>query len=418
MKNIRYISILILISTAISCKKYVEVDPPRTELSESLVFANDKTASSAMLGVYSDMNIYNYYFANFVTMFMGSMSADDFTYAASFSAFDEFKNNVVLPSNGYVNILWSQPYSFIYRCNAIIEGVTASKTISAKVKDQLLGEAKFTRAFCYFYLVNIFGDVPLILNTDVLKNTNLPRTPAAEVYSSIMSDLKDAKGLLSPTYPGDGERIRPDKAVATLLLSRTYLYLGKYAEAETEATEVINNPDYALMQGTDIKNTFLKNSKEAVWQLQPVNTSGGRNTWQGFNLVPFNPAAPTAYYRLTKGAGGLATAFESGDLRKINWVGSYVNRSNASDTISYPYKYKIRTLSGSDVQEYSMVFRFAEAYLIRAESRIKQSKFSAGKTDLDIIRQRAGLNPLPIAGSIQQGMLQVEQERRVEFFAE
>jgi hypothetical protein len=416
MKAIKYILLITLLSAATSCKKYVEVDPSRTELAASTVFINDRTATAAMVGVYSDMNSYNYFFANIVTMFMGSMNADEFTYAASLAEFDEFKNNQVLPGNRYVLQLWSQPYDYIYRCNAIIEGVSASTTLSSAVKSQLLGEAKFTRAFCYFYLTNIFGDVPLILNTDVLTNTNLPRTASAEVYKSIIADLVEAKGLLSPDYPSGG-KIRPNRAAATLLLSRAYLYTGNYPLAETEAGEVIANPLYKLMQGADMNKAFLAGSNEAVWQLEPVNVSGGRNTWEGFTLVPANLSSPVAYYRLTKDpVYGLVSAFEPGDLRKANWTGNYTTTATPALTHTYPFKYKVRT--GAGVTEYSMVLRFAEAYLIRAEARIQQSKFSLAKEDLDAIRSRAGLGAMALPATIAGGMLAVEQERRVELFAE
>lgn len=416
MKVSKYILVFALLSLTASCKKYVDVDAPRTELAQSTVFVNDKTATAAMVGVYSDMNSYNYYFANLIAMFMGSMSADDFTYASTTAEFAEFATNNVLPSNRYVGQLWAQPYEYIYRCNAIIEGVTASTTLTQPVKDQLLGEARFLRAFCYFYLVNTFGDVPLITNTDVLTNTKLPRTASAEVYQAIISDLVEAKKLMDVNYPASGERTRPTKGAATLLLARVYLYTGNNAQAEIEAGEVISNSNYSLLPTASMNNTFLKNSKEAVWQLESVNISGNRNTWEGFTMTPASITAPTAFYRLTKGDYGLVAAFEAGDLRYTNWTGHYTTTAAIPLTHTYPYKYKVRT--NAVVSEYSMVLRFAEAYLIRGEARIQQNKLAAGKEDLDVIRQRAGLAPLAAFENIQAGMLKVEKERRSELFAE
>lgn len=404
---------------AASCESYVGVDDPKTELPSGSVFVNDRTATAAMVGVYSDMNAYNYYFANIITTFLGSMNADDFTYAASLAEFDEFKNNTVQPGNRYIEQLWAQPYDYIYRCNAIIEGVTASTTLSPAVKSQLLGEARFTRAFCYFYLVNIFGDVPLILDTDVQKNTNLPRTALAQVYQSIIDDLKLAKDLMDVNYPTNGERTRPTKGAATLLLARTYLYTGNNAQAEIEAGEVIaNTTNFSLLTGANMNKTFDKNSREAVWQLQPVNVAGNRNTWEGFTMTPASITAPSAFYRLTKDpVYGLVFAFDAEDLRKTNWTGSYTTTAVPPLTHTYPYKYKVRT--GTTVTEYSMVLRFAEAYLIRAEARMQQSKFKPAAEDLDVIRNRAGFTtPLVTPVSIPTGMLLVEKERRLEFFAE
>lgn len=416
MKAINYIILVILLSTFGSCKKYVEIGDPKAELAKGSVFASDGSATAAMIGIYSDMNALNYYFANVLVTFMGGMGSDEFTYAAAFAEFDEWKNNTVLPSNRFVGQLWSQPYEYNYRANAVIEGVTASTTLSPDVKNRLLGEAKFMRAFVHFYLVNIFGDVPLILDTDVLKNTSLPRTPAAEVYKAIIADLVSAKALLSADYPESSARTRPNKGAATLLLARAYLYTGNNAQAEIEAGEVIANPNYSLLQGDDMNKTFLANSRETVWQLQVVNTLGSRNTWEGFTMTPGNIVTPSAFYRLTKGPGGLVDAFEAGDLRRANWARSYNTTATPPVTHTFPYKYKVRT--GTPVTEYSMVLRFAEAFLIRAEARMQQNKLALGKEDLEVIRDRADLPALSVPADIAAGMLQVEQERRIELFSE
>lgn len=422
MKIINYLLTAALLSTALSCKKYVDIEDPKDQLVSSSVFTSDATATSAMVGIYSDMNAFNYQFANVLGNFTPAMAADEFVYASVLANFDEFKNNALTPGNTYLGIMWSSPYNFIYRANAVIEGVSASATLTPAVKNQLLGEAKFMRAFCHFYLVNYFGDVPLILNTDVLTNTSKPRTPKAEVYASIIQDLKDAKQLLVLAYPGNGERTRPNKTAATLLLARAYLYNGNNALAETEAAEVIGTTSqYSILKNADPNNAahmtkvFLKNSNEAVWQLQVVNTLGGRNTWEGNTFI--STGAPL--YRLTKGALGLESAFEPGDKRFTNWVGAYTTTTVPAVTHYYPFKYKVRVgVAGAAVTEYSMVLRFAEAYLIRAEARVQLNKLPEAKDDLNVLRDRAGLAPLATAASQAAGMAQVEQERRVELFAE
>jgi len=420
MKILYSIIGIAMLSTISSCKKYVTVEDPKDQLVNSVVFVNDASAVAAVVGIYSDMNSFNYQFANVVTTFMTAMAADEFTYASTSVPFEEFRSNSVTPGNQYVGIMWSQPYGFIYRANLVIEGVTRSTTLTPAVKNQLLGEALFIRAFCHFYLVNFFGDVPLILDTDVLKNTNLPKSPKADVYAAIINDLIDAKKLLVVAYPGNQERIRPNKTAASLLLARTYLYTDNNILAEQEATEVIGTAGYSILKNPDPNNAahmtkvFLKNSAEAVWQLQAVNTGTGRNTWEGNTLL--STGAPL--YRLTKGTGGLADAFEANDLRKTNWVGTYVTNATPPVTHYYPAKYKVRVGVNGAPTEYSMVLRFAEAYLIRAEARAQQSKFQLMKEDLDVIRDRAGLLPLTLANNIPAAMAAVEQERRVELFTE
>jgi hypothetical protein len=420
MKRIFNILAIALFVNLSACKKFVQVGDPKDELASATVFTNDATATAAVVGIYSDMNAYNYQFANVLTSFLGSMSADDFAYAATFANFDEFKNNAISPGNPYVSTLWAQPYDFIYRANVIIEGASASTNLSPAVKNQVLGEAYFVRAFCHFYLVNLFGDVPLILDTDVRKNTDLPRSPKADVYSAVISDLKEAKNLLVNTYAGNGERTRPNKAAATLLLARAYLYTEQNELAEQEATNVISTTGYGLLDNADpsnaahISKVFLKNSNEAVWQLQVVNTALGRNTWEGNTIVPVS----SPLYRMTKDTYGIIPAFEAGDRRLANWVGTYAAPATPTNILYYPFKYKIRVAAGVAPTEYSMVLRFAEAYLIRAEARIQQQKYALGREDLNKIRTRAGLGDLPVPTTVPEGMAMVEQERRVELFGE
>jgi hypothetical protein len=266
----------------------------------------------------------------------------------------------------------------------------------------------------------MFGNVPLILTDDVKTNSNLPRVPQADVYAAVIADLVEAKSLLVDAYPGNLERIRPNKAAATLLLARAYLYTGNNAQAEIQATEVIGNTNYSLLKNPDQTNAasmskaFLKNSNEAIWQLQAINVSSGRNTWEGNTIVPVS----SPLYRLTTGTYGLATAFEAGDRRLANWVGTYNTTATPPATYYYPFKYKVRIGVANAPTEYSMVLRFAEAYLIRAEARIQLNKLSDGKDDLNVIRDRAGLTALGTPASIAAGMTLIEQERRVELFAE
>lgn len=391
----------------ISCKKYVQIPPPQNQLVSELVFADDQTANATLAGLYTSYNSYNGQFANVNGSFLPAMGADEFYYAFSVADYDEFRSADLSTGNSRVNSFWEAPYSLIYHANAILEGLAKSTGVTAASKQQFRGEAKFLRAFNYFYLVNYFGDVPLILNTDYKVNTLLPREKKEKVYESIVKDLIDAEADLSDTYI-NGARTRANKSAATALLARTYLYLQQWDKAEAEATKVITNPQYQLL--TDLNSIFLKNSKEAVWQLESVNKStAGVNTWEGFSIVPATPTG-RAYYNLYD---ELVNAFESGDLRKDSWTKTYVT---GGKTYYFPYKYKIRT--STTVSEYSMVIRFAELYLIRAEARTQLNNLDGAKDDLDQIRHRALLGSLPINLSQTQMKQAVAKERRIELFSE
>ncbi len=143
---------------------------------------------------------------------------------ANYYAFSSNKLTTINSSSTAL-LIWKGAYITIYGANSIIEGVAASTSLREDDRKRLTGEAKFLRAFAYFYLTNLFGDVPLALTVDFHKTVNLPRAPQAAVYKLIIDDLKEAQASMSPEYSTSlGERIRPNKWAATALLARAYLF--------------------------------------------------------------------------------------------------------------------------------------------------------------------------------------------------
>ncbi|MBO9731956.1 MAG: RagB/SusD family nutrient uptake outer membrane protein [Chitinophaga sp.] len=410
MKRIHIFLAGLIITGMAACSKYVDTPLPKNELVSGLVFTDDKTATAAVTGLYSTMNAYNYQFANVLMSYLPAMQSDEMYYYSSYADYDVFRETRLIPSSTFTTRMFADVYSYIYQMNACIEGISTSNTLSPAVKKQLLGESYFTRSFLYFYLVNMYGDVPMITSTDYKENGIKPRAPRAAVYDTIISNLKSAVALMGDDYP-TGTRVRPNKAAANALLARVYLYNQQWAQAEATASLVIGNSRYNLLK--DLNSVFLANSGEAIWQLQPVNVSGGRNTWEGFTSTPPNATA-SALFRLD--TLQLIRKFEPGDQRLANWTG--FRKTAAGATYYFPYKYKVRLGTVGSITEYSMVMRVAEQYLIRAEARIQQGKLTEGRDDLDAIRERAGLPDLPASLTQPALLLAVEQERKVELFAE
>jgi hypothetical protein len=408
MKSIQFLIISAAVLFA-SCSKFVDTPTPKTELASQLVFTDDQTASAAVVGLYVNMNGYNYQFANSLINFLSAMHADDLYYFSTFENYNVFREVRLLPNSQYVNAYWSSIYSYIYQANSCIEGLTAAQNLTPAVKDQLLGESYFMRAFFYFYLVNMYGDVPLVTSTDYVENGAKGRDPAQSVYTQIISDLQQAKDLMADNYQ-TSNRVRPNKSAANALLARVFLYTKDWGKAESAATEVLTNSQYELLD--DLNSVFLANSREAIWQLQPVNIAGGRNTWEGFTTVPFSPTS-TVVFRLD--TTNLIAKFETGDARLEDWTDDRYLSTGAH--IYWPMKYKVRS-GAADVTEYSMVMRLAEQFLIRAEARIQQDKLDDGRSDLDSIRLRANLPVLPDNLGKSALLLAVEKERQVELFTE
>jgi hypothetical protein len=406
----------------VSCKKLVEVELPSTSISDVNVYSNDATAASVLNGIYAKISNATLQSGGLTSMSVfPSLSADELiVYNAnnqSNKTYSYYYTNSLTSSNTGNSNFWNNIYPLIYVTNAAIEGLSKSTDITPSVKMQLLGEAKFLRAFCYFHLVNLYGDVPLALSTDQKVNRVLNRTNADEVYKKIIEDLEDAQRLLNNDYLGDdmltisSERTIPNKSVATALLSRVYLFNKDYRNAEAQASLIIGNT--ILYDTVALDKVFLKNSMEAIWQLKPVYTSPSTNTRDArLFILPSTGPNVTGTYPLYL-SDNVVNSFEVGDNRKIEWVNKVVV---GGITYYYPYKYK-SALAGAPVTEYLMVLRLAEQYLIRAEARALQGNLPGAVSDLNIIRRRAGLSEL-VSTNQADILSAIMQERKVELFTE
>jgi starch-binding outer membrane protein, SusD/RagB family len=415
------------------CTKFVNAGLPNNELAASTVFTTDATALGAMTGLYASITS-NTQLLTAETA-MPAMSADELKNYSNDAGTVQLYSNSISVSTNTTDYLWINAYQSLYVANAALAGAQQSGSLSAPVVKQVEGEAEFMRAFFYFNLVNQFGGVPLVTTTNYQSNDAIKRSAVQEVYAQIIADLSDAQGKLTDSYL-DGnnavttDRIRPNKGAAQALLARAYLYTQQWAQADSLASIVIaNTGEYSLV--ADLNSVFLANSNEAIWQLQPAGI-GGVNTPEGYWYVL--SADPSNYATVTTGKiTALSTqflnAFEQGDNRGVDWVGSYTDSSSTPATTYYfPYKYKIGDYGSATVTEYSMELRLAEQYLIRAEARMQENQVDAGVADLNVLRNRARgaatlavPNPLPALAtglSKTAAMTALVQERRIELFSE
>jgi len=424
LKNTKELNLLLIIisSTIVcftSCKKFVEVSPPTTSVNGPIVFASDKTATAVLNGVYVQLSSTSYPgFQTSTTALWLGLSSDELTLWNGVDNVIQksyYENN--LSSNVAGGEMWTQSYISVITCNTIIEGLNNSSTLSLPVKKQLLGEAKFLRALFYFYLTNLYGDVPMPLTSDYKINSLIPKTSQTEVYNQIISDLIEAESSMSDQYvdasliKGTSERTRPNKWVAKALLSRVYLYTKNWAKAEAKASEIIDNSSLFSVKDVLLKDVFLRNSKEAIWQLQPVTTGYNTNTWEGkFFILP--SSGPSTDYPVYI-SSNLLKAFEPGDKRIINWIDS-VNISG--EVFHYPSKYK-ESNADAPVSEYQMVFRTAEQYLIRSEARAQVGDINGAASDLNVIRTRAGLSNTFASDKVSL-IAAIQHDRQTELFCE
>lgn len=416
-----YVWFILLSFCSLSCKKFVDVDAPVTNTYANNVYNSDATAAAVLTGIYANMANSDFSIGGITSLpLYAGLSSDELTlFSLSNTTFFPYYSNGLTKSNTSSADFWMNIYSVVFFANSAIEGLNSSNGLTPKVKQHLLGEAKFVRAFCYFYLVNLYGDVPLVTTTDYKTNSQISRTPKDRVYEQIVTDLKESKDLCSSEYlkadaintygVGSEEKVRPNKWAASALLSRVYLFMGDFASAEQEATSLIENS--TLFGLTSLDEVFQKNSKEAIWQLQPTGSDNTANTKEGRMFVLLSPPNTSNYPVYL--SDSVVKSFEAGDNRRNKWVDSV---GTGASVYYYPYKYKVGYVSSNTV-EYSMVLRLGEQYLIRAEARAERNNLSGAQSDLDTIRRRAGLPDIQLndKASLLSSIL---KERRVELFTE
>lgn len=410
------------------CKKFVQIPSPITELSSTSVFANQTTATTAQIGIYAQMSNYGESF--YMALNTGLLSDELTNYNNSSGGIGQIEcyqnamDPITFSGGGIGNSgagCWASAYNYIWEANSVLEGVKGNSALSTITVNQLIGEAEFTRAFWFFYLVNCYGAVPLTTTTNYKTNESLPRASANSVYQQIISDLQDASTKLNNNFVDatdttvTSDRGRPTSWAAKALLARVYLYTNDFSNAYTASNDVLTNNGglFSLLPDGSLGSVFLANSTEAIWQLDIVEPNS-QNTLDGQDFIL--TSAPGNNIQGSSLSPQLLAAFEPGDQRYVNWVDSII----AGQTYYFPIKYKINANNNTNpATENYMMLRLAEQYLIRAEAQAHGAGGGASGaiTDLNTIRQRANLNPYDstINGSLLKAIL---HERQVELFTE
>jgi starch-binding outer membrane protein, SusD/RagB family len=395
-------TILVFFMSFSSCEKFLDVPLPVDQLATESVFSSKSTIEATVIGLYNG-------FAN-----LGS--ASDYVYTNYLS--DELyyptvagsRNNLAIasitPDESMVNS-WAHHYTVIHRANIVIENLPGVSTeiLTTAERDRYMGEAKYLRAASYLFMVNFWGEVPLIVTSGLNDNLNLPRAPISQVYEQITQDLEDAVALLPVAVSADPNRIH-NKFQAEALLARVYLYRGLWSEAETAANNVITQSGYYELL-PNLLDVFKRNSKETIFSYREILLVSIilDKSYFGLSLIAdVNHAIhPTIEAR-----------FDAGDARFINWTRLVSGRRQA-----FKYIHSLTANASSNPQDF-VVQRFAELYLIRAEARAQQNKLTGPDgaiADINTIRTRALLTDTP-AVTQSEVLEAIEDERIRELFTE
>ncbi|UKB78592.1 RagB/SusD family nutrient uptake outer membrane protein [Chryseobacterium sp. MEBOG07] len=406
MKTIKILLIsilLFLLKICISCEKLVEVEIPNNQITTGQVFEDVQTANAALAGLYAGMRDNSPIAGNQAGELFGTYTDDLDCYATTSTngVYDLYRNQQI-SANPIIYSYWSGAYQNIYIANAIIEGVENSPALPAVEKNRIKGEALLMRAILYFYLQQIFGDIPYPVTTNYQINQTLSKTTSSEILTHLESGLSQAANLLTDDYR-NAERIYPNKKTAQLMLAKIYMIQYRWNDAELVLKNIVQSPLYQLENNTT--KVFQKSGPHILWQLKPKNPNDP--TKEAMNYY-FTSAAPTNYAL----SQDLVSSFSNGDLRKQNWMTTVTFNGT---TWYRADKYKNRT---NNTNEYSIVFRLEEAYLLLAEALVQQNKLQEALPFINTTRQRAGLSALTNPSSQSALLGEIVLENRKEFFTE
>ena len=425
MKNIyktiyNTVLVCLLLLSATSCEDFLEAPLPPEKITTDKVFGSAGTLDMAMLGVYRKASIF-YGAGQFV--YRADQLADNLCANPPLSSDILSTSQYEANNSDELSYAWTQPYSAIFEANTMLLNLpTATAKLTTEERDQYKAQNLFLRALMYFELVRLYGDVPLIMEPDPTVSKSVARTPKAEVYASIIDDLKEAMDLLPATnISGLDARRCANKYVAEALLARVYLSMGDYTNAETAATDVINSGNYSLE--TDLAAVLMRRSTEIIFAMDGTMMDFPNSCfYYGLYGMPnFYQDFPEAYAWDYSGWGCLTQSaideYEVDDQRFTAWY-TYSAEENVF-SIKYPYNIFYQEMADADPQDFC-VLRLSEMYMIRSEAKARKSTpdLQGAAEDLNLVRSTHGGLPGISAGSQSEMITALEHENRVEFMCE
>ncbi len=255
MKSIKYMKSTFAIKTSLilvwaillgttSCEKFLDTELKGTR-SDAQFYQTANDAELALTGVY---NLMSFAESNNRLWVFGDVASDDAAKGgiagdqADIGFIDEFN---ISAENGNLEAVWAICYSGISRANKLLDHINAI-SMDADRQSQITGEAKFLRAYYYYWLGVIWGNVPVHLTTPTPEDMQKAATPSDQLFANVIeTDLIDAISLLPETFSG-GNLGRATKYAALGLLTKVYLIQNKWAEAEDAARQIVNSGLFQL----------------------------------------------------------------------------------------------------------------------------------------------------------------------------
>ncbi len=397
MKLLKIILGICLLLTTDSCKDVLD-ENPQTFVSPANFFKSEKDFDAALKGVY--VSVRNMY-ADFREVELKETFAEYIGEPESAEQTGDMWRNNPGPNFWSIRYGWQFPYQVISNTNLILNQLEGVDFLP-NTMDEIEGEARFLRAFAYFDLVQLYGDVPLRTEpVNTLNEVQIERAPQADVYTLIMEDLKIAEEKL-PVEPKQLGRVY--QLAATAMLARVYLVTAgnpmnmteNYAKAKDKAVSVINSGKFNLL--ADYASVFHNPSytSESIWEIlvsPPIVT----NSWHSMSAPTGNQTAifiPTTDFM---------NSFPNGDRRREWGIKSSYTNSVGDVVIARPYFNKyinesfleqgLAPSSANSLLDYTIpIIRLAEMYLIAAEAENEMNGPAGAYQYINEIRRRARID--------------------------
>lgn len=326
------------------------------------------------------------------------------------------------------NDFWALNYGGIIQCNTVVEE-TPNIDAGDVLKDRIVGEAMFLRAYYHFLLVQVFGPVPLIVEIQPPDEVRVPRDPVDDIYAQIIRDCEDAAAMLPVQHSG-ADVGRATRGAALGLMAKTYLYQENWDAVKATVDRIKALGVYSLMP--DYMDNFregTQNNAESVWEIQHANLELGvgnnLNQWWVSKKV-------TDGYGFAEVTQELVDAFEPDDPRlsftvaqkNEDYFGA-VYKPSFSSTGYSPRKYlqpveEVTQKSDGDIN-YTAI-RYAEVLLWEAEALAELGRVEEAQVPLEQVRARARAQAMDPATALPEitttdanEMIEaIRHERRVE----
>ena len=406
MKKV-YISMFVLSSIFLSgCSdEYLDVNETESILTEDIeLFNSNEGAATFTTAVYN--KFLDFSMSSFSWVGMTSIASDDADKGSSpgdtGSDKDLMDALTYNPSSPSTSEIFRANYEGINRANRAISIIPTLDKADANIRERLVGEAKFLRAFMYFTLVKAYGGVPVIDHvpnpaSEEDRLMQLTRKTPAEVYAFIEKDLTEAAAVLplKSAYSAS-EKGRASQGAAYALLAKINLYQKNYQK-------VVDNCN--LVTGYSLVSNYA-----SMFRLAGENDAESIFEIQGTGTVPIKGIAGYSNIQGARGAGGwgwgfntpsqsLLNAYEANDVRKnatIIFAGTtlYDGRVVPTTVENPMYNYKAYSSSFTDAWETDTnikYLRFAEVILMKAEALNELGQTADAIVLLNQIRNRAGL---------------------------